>query len=156
LGNLVPALIDGIDRALLREICAVVPAGNRSLVLIEGIALAQLGQKSANDKRYDGPLGRIVRVGPDGVDEAGRAISSGLLLDTRSFMLRLIKGLKASAAMSDLTQVKNSRWCFFVTDLPKMHFLKISKFSPLLVSVLRYLGTIQHQTDAKWVCPFMA
>ena len=99
--DLVPALIDGIDSEFLREIGAVVPVGHKPLVLIEGIALAQLGQKSANDKRYDGPLGRIERVSLDGVCEAGAGISSGLLLDTRSFMPGLINGLQARAVVTD-------------------------------------------------------
>ena len=99
--DFVPALIAGIGADLVREFDAVVPVGGKPLVLIEGIALSRFGQKSANDKRYDGPLGRIELLTSDASMFESPPIASSLLLDTRSFMPGLVRGLQNRGAISE-------------------------------------------------------
>lgn len=94
-GDFVPALLGGLGGEL---------AGDRwgddtyteRYIAIEGVALARLGQKGANDTRYDGPLGLVVAyVGEatlDRVSETG--VPQGVVVATRGYMTALVSELR--------------------------------------------------------------
>ncbi len=60
-----------------------------TIAIIEGNALADLGQKGRHDERYVGKLGDILIV-DDAIDIALVTLSAGLILDSRAYMPTIV------------------------------------------------------------------
>ena len=99
----VPPLVagtgDAMGRAFWRE--RDVPQPDTPIIFMEGVALSRLGQKSASDSRYDGPLGKTMALSPgDVIGRAFGTVTAGVMIDTRSYMPRLIGALEATEPVS--------------------------------------------------------
>lgn len=101
--DIVPALIGGLNEADAQDRWSADPPPPTPVLAIEGVALSRLGQKAASDSRYDGPLGRVVAVA--GATELTSVLASimtkGAVIDTRSFMPRLLQEVRDLDYVSD-------------------------------------------------------
>lgn len=101
--DIVPALIGGLDEADARDRWSGARATHTPVLVIEGVALSRLGQKAASDSRYDGPLGRVIaHAGETGlIGVLAATMNEGVVIDTRSFMSRLVGELRGLDYVSD-------------------------------------------------------
>ena len=95
--DFVPALVSGVGHADADGLLTVEEADDGPLIAIEGVALSRLGQKTATDSRYDGPLGRVDRHAASAIldDVFGSTMVGGVVIDTRTYMVGLTGNLAA-------------------------------------------------------------
>ncbi|WBH15823.1 hypothetical protein [Sphingomonas radiodurans] len=106
--EIVPSLIGGLDEADARNRWSGDSARHTPVLAIEGVALSRLGQKAASDSRYDGPLGRVIAHSgeTDLIGVLTTTMTEGVVIDTRSFMSRLVGELRRLDYVSE-AQVAN-------------------------------------------------
>ncbi|CAN5598402.1 hypothetical protein BH10PSE14_BH10PSE14_35220 [soil metagenome] len=95
--DFVPALVSGVADADVEYEWGAGETDQGPLIAIEGVSLSRLGQKTATDSRYDGPLGRIDRHAGNAMmdDVFGATMVGGVVIDTRSYMVGLAGNLAA-------------------------------------------------------------
>jgi hypothetical protein len=103
--DILPGVVAGIGDAAPHDFWSERDgaAPDRPVVVIEGVSLAELGQKTTSDPRYDGPLGMIALLPAIGMPSADseRPIVAGAMIDTRPYMTKLVEALLALEAVSE-------------------------------------------------------
>lgn len=97
--QLAPFALAGAREVLPDEYLSRRPILSGTIALIEGNALADLGQKGRHDERNTGPLGKIVIIHADATDLASRVQGAGLVVDSRAYM-PIIVARSAEVAMA--------------------------------------------------------
>ncbi len=105
-GELAPFALAGARSVLPADYLSRRPIDNKTVAIIAGNALADLGQKGRHDERYVGPLGDISIVEPDTLRWSALADGAGLLLDSRTYMPAIVTHAAelAMATDADLAQ----------------------------------------------------
>lgn len=88
--ELAPFNLAGAREVLPADYLARRPITCGTIAIIEGNALADLGQKGRHDERYVGKLGSIVIVNDDAIGFAAIKHCSGLFLDSRAYMPTIV------------------------------------------------------------------
>lgn len=102
-GDIVPALIGALDEADAKSRWSNDQLPRTPVLAIEGVALSRLGQKTATDSRYDGPLGRVIAHAGDAdlTRVLAGTMTEGVVIDARSFMPRLVQEVRRLDYVSD-------------------------------------------------------
>lgn len=101
--DVVTALVGALDEADGQDRWSNAQRLQTPVLAIEGMALSRLGQKTATDSRYDGPLGRVIALGGEAnlIGVMGQTMTEGVVIDARSFMPRLVQELRLLDYISD-------------------------------------------------------
>lgn len=99
--DLAPAMLAGAGDALPTDYLLRRSVTAGPIVLIEGHALADLGQKGRLDERNTGPLGRIKVASADAPDLPKLVGGVGIMLDTRTYMPRIVGPVAALTLATD-------------------------------------------------------
>lgn len=84
--ELAPFALSGAREVLPDEYLSRRPLVSGTIAIIEGNALADLGQKGRHDERNTGPLAQIVITHAEATDLASRVQGAGLVVDSRTYM----------------------------------------------------------------------
>lgn len=98
---LAPFALAGARKALPADYLVRRPIGNGVIAMIDGNALADLGQKGRHDERFVGPLGRIVIADPSTDDLPALIDGAAIMIDSRTYMPIIVKRAAAIAMATD-------------------------------------------------------
>ena len=116
--DIVPALVAALDEEDARNRFRGETSARVPILTIEGIALSRLGQKTASDSRYDGPLGKVVAASENAklASVLGETMTDSVMIDARSFMPSLVREVRM------LDYVSNEQ---IADDVDRLRFMAI-------------------------------
>ncbi len=91
--------------------------GNGTIALIEGNALADLGQKGRHDERNTGPLGSVTIVDADAAGIPSLLHGAGVVIDSRTYMPVLVTRVAEIAIATDVDLAEELDRLRFGADL---------------------------------------
>lgn len=99
--DLAPFALAGARDVIPAEYLSRRPLRSGTIAVIEGNALADLGQKGRHDERNAGPLGNIVIVHADATDLPALIQGAGAFVDSQTYMPVIVSRSVALAMATD-------------------------------------------------------
>ncbi|WP_242154036.1 hypothetical protein [Sphingomonas sp. BAUL-RG-20F-R05-02] len=106
-GTLVPALLAGARTALPKDYVARRPLEEGTIIVIQGSALADMGQRGQHGERYVGDIGDAVVSDRTALSAAMKSLGgAAILLDTATYMPAIVNGF-AQATMATVSELSH-------------------------------------------------
>lgn len=100
--QLAPFALAGAREALPADYLVRRRVGAATIAIIEGNALADLGQKGRLDERFVGPLGKIVIADPADADLPALIGGAALVIDSRTYMPVIVERFAGMSLATDI------------------------------------------------------